>query len=100
VPLRQASQAGILLLVVHLKWGVRGLGTSDAVAQPACGLVALQHSRSLGNDCGSGVCRDGAEEWSENSGTLRNNATLVDLGVANQALQHEDIEVACHCNYS
>ena len=40
------------------------------------------------------MCRDGAEEWSENSGTLRNNATLVDLGVANQALQHEDIEVA------
>lgn len=46
-----------------------------------------------GQDCGCGVCRDGAEEWSENSGTLRNNATLVDLGVANQALQHEDIEV-------
>lgn len=83
MPLRQASRAGLLVLLARL-WGLRSQG---ARAEPG-----PWHIRSQGAD--HAMCRDGAEEWSENSGTLRNNATLVDLGVANQALQHEDIEVA------
>lgn len=43
--------------------------------------------------------RDGAEEWSENVATERNNAQLVDRGTANQALGHAEIEVQhCHCD--